>query len=64
MSLSTDAILAGVALVLFANWLETAGYGGWPFALSGLGLVAVAFLGSLGSTLVASNGAPAPDDGP
>ncbi|MFB6168828.1 MAG: hypothetical protein ABEJ43_08275 [Haloferacaceae archaeon] len=63
MSLSTDAILAGVALVLFANWLEAAGYGGWPFALSGLGLVAVAFLGGLGSTLVSTGGTLAPDDG-
>jgi hypothetical protein len=62
MSLSTDAILAGLALVAFANWLEAAGYGGWPVALAGLGIVAVAFLGSLGSALRSSAGALAPEE--
>lgn len=58
MPLLTDAVLAGVAIVLFANRLKTADYGGWPFALSGPGLVAVALFENLGPTVAASGGTP------
>lgn len=59
MSLSTDALLFGITLVAFGTWIEASGLGGWPFAVSGLTLAGLAFLGSVVSTLaVADPGGP------
>jgi hypothetical protein len=59
MSLSTDSVLFGIALVVFGTWLEVSGLGGWPFAVAGLGLGATGFLGSVGSSM---RSAPVPVD--
>lgn len=54
MSLPRDALLLSIALIVFGNWIEVSGHGGWPFALAGIGLAAIAFFGSLLSSMFSS----------
>jgi hypothetical protein len=64
MSLSRETVLFGIALLAFATWIEVSGLGGWPFAVAGLVVAAMGFLGSLFSTVLAGpdTGAAADDD--
>jgi hypothetical protein len=57
MSLARETVLLGIALILFGTWIEISGLGGWPFAVSGLGMAALGFLGSVVS---ASRSPPTP----
>lgn len=51
MSLSRDALLFGIALILFGNWMQVYGLDAAPFPHAGVLLGALAFLGSLVSAL-------------
>jgi hypothetical protein len=62
MSLSRDTLLFGIALIVFGAWIEVSGMGGWPFAVAGLALAAIGFLGSLGSALLAAPERDLPDE--
>lgn len=64
MSLSRDTLLFSIALIVFGNWIEVSGLGGWPFAVAGIVLAAIAFLGSLLSIMLSPSDVDAPvDDG-
>lgn len=63
MSLARDTLLFGIALIMFGTWIEVSGMGGWPFAVAGLVLAAIGFLGSVvSSVLAAPNGSVPVDD--
>jgi hypothetical protein len=64
MSLSRDTLLLGIALLLFGTWIEVSGMGGWPFAVTGLSLAAIGWLGSIGSALRSVPETSLPDDPP
>lgn len=55
MSLSRDALLFSIALIVFGNWIEVSGQGGWPFAVAGIVLAAITFLWSLLSVMFSSS---------
>ncbi|QPV62861.1 hypothetical protein I7X12_19425 [Halosimplex litoreum] len=51
MSLSRDALLFGIALVLFGNWLQVYGLDATPFPHAGVVLAGLGFVGSVVSAL-------------
>lgn len=62
MSLTRDTLLFGIALIMFGTWIEVSGMGGWPFAVAGLALAALGFLGSVGSSMLSAPDTPTPAD--
>lgn len=44
-SLARETLLLGIALIMFGTWSEGSGLGGWPFAVSGLGIAALGIPG-------------------
>ena len=60
MSLSRDTLLFGIALIVFGAWIEVSGMGGWPFAIAGLILAAIGYLGSIISSMLSAHDAGGP----
>lgn len=56
MSLSRDALLFGIALILFGNWMQVYGLNATPFPHAGVILATLAFLGSLVSAISSDSG--------
>ena len=59
MSLSTDALLFGIALVGYGIWMEVDGYDGTLYVTIGIALAAIGFLGSV---IVAMRATPTSGD--